>query len=52
VSVTNGNSGGPLLDRNGAVIGITKGGLVVKGGNMNFFIPIVDALASLSIEMK
>jgi len=52
VSITHGNSGGPLVDANGAVIGITKGFLAVNGGNMNFFIPIGEALAKLSIEVK
>jgi serine protease Do len=52
VSVLPGNSGGPLLDADGAVVGVTVLGLPVKGGNMNFFIPISEALTALSISFK
>ncbi|MDR3672057.1 MAG: trypsin-like peptidase domain-containing protein [Holophaga sp.] len=52
VSILPGNSGGPLVDANGAVIGIAVYLGVVKGGNMNFFIPIADALAQLSIKVN
>ena len=52
VSVTHGNSGGPLLDSSGAVLGLVVMGLKVEGGNMNFFIPIAEALSELSIELK
>lgn len=51
VAILPGNSGGPLLDAKGSVVGITVKGLGAKGlAGMNFFIPIADALAKLGIE--
>lgn len=53
VAILPGNSGGPLLDGKGAVIGITVAGLGAKGlAGMNFFIPINDALARLGVEFN
>lgn len=53
VAILPGNSGGPLLDSKGAVIGITVAGLGAKGlAGMNFFIPINDALARLNVEFN
>lgn len=51
VAVTHGNSGGPLLDEKGQVIGITDWGLGGDTGNLNlnFFIPIGDALKALGL---
>jgi S1-C subfamily serine protease len=46
VNIQPGNSGGPLIGSDGAVVGITVSGLF-KGGSstgINFFIPIDDAL--------
>jgi serine protease Do len=52
-SILPGDSGGPLLDAEGAVIGITVAGLGAKGmAGMNFFIPIGDALAKLGVEFN
>lgn len=49
--VTHGDSGGPLLDANGAVIGLTDIGIdPSQGGGLNFFIPIDDALKVLAVE--
>lgn len=49
--VTHGNSGGPLLDEKGAVVGITQSGIdPAKGSSLNFFIPIGDALDFLALE--
>ncbi len=52
VAVTHGNSGGPLLDEKGRVIGITASGLAPNGSpiGLNFFIPIDDALKALSLS--
>ena len=52
VSVQPGNSGGPLTDASGNVVGITMKGLSVRGAmtGLNFFIPIDDALRSVGIE--
>jgi serine protease Do len=53
VAILPGNSGGPLLDAQGAVLGITVAGLGARGmAGMNFFIPIGDALAKLSVELN
>jgi serine protease Do len=52
VAVTHGDSGGPLLDEKGRVIGITVSGLAPAGSpiGLNFFIPIDDALRALSLS--
>jgi S1-C subfamily serine protease len=51
VAVNHGNSGGPLLDEKGRVIGITVSGLAPNGSpvGVNFFIPIGDALRALAL---
>lgn len=52
VSIQPGNSGGPLVDASGNVVGISVMGLF-QGGvpvGLNFFIPIRDALDSLHVE--
>ena len=51
VAVTHGNSGGPLLDETGRVIGITESGMAPAGSpiGLNFFIPIDDALRVLAL---
>lgn len=51
VNIRPGNSGGPLVDKNGAVVGISVSGLVVNSvfQGINFFIPIDDALKSLGV---
>lgn len=53
VAILPGNSGGPLLDSHGAVVGITVMGLGARGlAGMNFFIPIGEALKRLGVEMN
>ena len=54
VSIQKGNSGGPLMDKNGNVIGISVKGKYVGEAPMglNFFVPIKDALSSLGIVFK
>jgi S1-C subfamily serine protease len=51
VAVTHGNSGGPLLDEKGQVIGMTVSGRALNGLpiGLNFFIPIEDALRALAL---
>lgn len=51
VSVNHGNSGGPLVDEQGRLLGLTDIGLVERGIplGLNFFIPIDEALAFLAI---
>lgn len=53
VNVMPGNSGGPLVDGNGNVIGLTVSGRLFGGtmAGLNMFIPIKDALDVLNIEM-
>jgi len=51
VAVDHGNSGGPLLDEMGAVVGLTQWGYQPDGvsHDLNFFIPIGDALDFLAL---
>jgi S1-C subfamily serine protease len=56
VSVLPGNSGGPLLDTHGNVIGVTAGGLSASRSGMvpmgvNFFIPIGDLSRFLPVDL-
>lgn len=48
-----GNSGGPLMDSNGSVIGISTAGFQPGGGQvgLNLFIPINDALAFSNLRL-
>lgn len=50
--VNGGNSGGPLLDEEGSVVGITVSGMEIGGApvGINLFIPIDDALRALSLR--
>jgi len=52
VIVNPGNSGGPLLDEGGAVLGLTVSGYEVNGAptGLNLFIPIGDALSALALK--
>jgi serine protease Do len=52
-AVNPGNSGGPVFNSAGNVIGITVAGLFTSDGaskNINYVIPIMDALKALDIE--
>lgn len=51
--ISGGNSGGPLVDRYGNVVGIAVSGYGVEQMNagLNFFVPIVDALKYLNLEV-
>ncbi|MDB5445592.1 MAG: hypothetical protein JWQ97_909, partial [Phenylobacterium sp.] len=51
VPVSHGNSGGPLVDEKGAVVGLTDRGMDPSAGTLlNFFIPIGDALKALDVK--
>ncbi|MCP4875949.1 MAG: trypsin-like serine protease [Gammaproteobacteria bacterium] len=53
-AVNPGNSGGPVFNSSGNVIGITVAGLFTRDGaskNINYVIPIVDALEALKIKL-
>lgn len=54
VDVQPGNSGGPLLDGAGNVIGITTFGLQPEGSSigLNFFLPIDQALTALDLHPR
>jgi len=50
-AISPGNSGGPLVDSKGQVIGICVLGYVYEKG-LNFFIPIDEALNSVALEVR
>lgn len=49
VSINRGSSGGPLVDKSGAVVGVAVSGIFAGGASqgLNFFIPIEDARQAL-----
>lgn len=56
VSVIRGNSGGPMLDESGNIIGLTSWGKLDRQSGaptaLNFFVPITDALAKLNVQFR
>lgn len=52
VNVRPGNSGGPLVNKDGVVVAITVSGIQINnaGQGINFFIPIQDALDAMNIK--
>jgi S1-C subfamily serine protease len=53
-AVTHGNSGGPMFDDQGNVIGMTDIGLLPEGVpvSLNLFIPVAEALESVGVRMQ
>jgi len=53
VVVNHGNSGGPLLNDKGMVVGVTDWGVQLGEvpAGLNFFIPIQDALTALNLKL-
>lgn len=55
VAIHGGNSGGPMLDRHGNLIGISVAGLGMdqnkRNASLNLFIPILDGLDKLGIDL-
>lgn len=55
VAVHGGNSGGPLLDRHGNVVGICVAGIAMdesqRNASLNLFIPIMDGLERLGLSL-
>ncbi len=53
-AISPGNSGGPLLDQNGSVVGIATAGFQTSGSQigLNLFIPIADALAFAELRLE
>lgn len=55
VSTHGGNSGGPLLDRHGNLVGISVSGYSFDrqktNASLNFFIPVLDGLQKLHLEL-
>jgi len=49
VSIAHGNSGGPLLDEKGNVIGMTVSGLENTSANLNFFVPAGEIVKALNL---
>jgi S1-C subfamily serine protease len=50
-AISGGNSGGPLVDENGNVVGISTATLAAPGAqNLNFFVPIRSALDAIALE--
>lgn len=54
VTVNPGNSGGPLLDQKGRVVGLTEAGYRVESAptGINLFTPIRDAIDFLSVKLQ
>jgi S1-C subfamily serine protease len=52
VQIHPGNSGGPLVRRDGSVVGVAVQGLQIGGAsqNLNFFIPISEALLAMNVS--
>ena len=54
VAVSPGNSGGPLLNTDGSVVGVTVAGFFPSGSQvgLNLFIPIASALEYLGLGVE
>lgn len=51
VTIHGGNSGGPLLDQYGNLVGISLAGYGRENAGLNLFIPILDGLEKLGLDL-
>jgi S1-C subfamily serine protease len=52
VDIQPGNSGGPLVDEHGNVVGLSVSGVGARSIGVNFFVPIGDALTRLGLRRR
>lgn len=54
VQIHPGNSGGPLINKDGKVVGVAVAGLMQGGAsqNLNFFLPIDDVVSGLNLVIR
>ncbi len=54
VQIHPGNSGGPLINKDGKVVGVAVAGLMLGGAsqNLNFFLPIDDVVTGLNLVIR
>lgn len=51
-AINGGNSGGPLVDNQGRVVGMCSSGMGETDSGINFFVPIADAFNVMGIQPK
>ncbi len=51
VAILSGSSGGPLLDEQGRVVGLTQSGVEAGRARINLFVPIADGLKALGVAL-
>lgn len=51
VAILSGSSGGPLLDEQGRVVGLTQSGVEAGRARINLFVPIADGLQAIGVAL-